>query len=331
MQRVWQLVRNQGLGAIPILKLRESLLQDSKLTQSFLVLIVSSCLIATLGLIVNSAAVIIGAMIIAPLMLPLRGFPFAALEGDIKLLQASMASIGVGTLFAIACSWAVGLIVGLPEFGTEVLSRTQPTLIDLSIAVVAGGVSGYAKIRPAIGDAIPGTAIAVALMPPLCVVGLSLSQGDWIGAKGALLLYITNLIGINLACLAVYVLSGYARSNELSRTLSWGVSVALIFALIIPLGISFAQLINQGRANQSIEEILVNRSLINRPDIEIVHSDVNWREKPPSIMLSARTEKPVTADEVALVEELLKTELNRSFKVIFNVTPSQIVESSNPG
>lgn len=327
MQKVWQLIKEQGLAAIPILKLRESLLQDSKLTQNYLVLLISSCLIATQGLLINSTAVIIGAMIIAPLVLPLRGFSFATLEGDIKLLRTSSFSIVAGSLLAIACSGLVGLMVGLPEFGSEVLSRTQPTLLDLSIAIVAGAISGYAKIRPALGDAIPGTAIAVALMPPLCVIGLSLSQGDWHSALGATLLYITNLIGINLACIGVYVLSGYARSSELSRSLSWGVSMALIVMLILPLGISFWQLVRQAHANDSIKQILVSDTLINRPDVEILNSQVNWNTQPPEIKLLVRVQKSLTTQEVRVVEELLSDNLGQSFRVVFDVTPSQIVRS----
>ena len=90
------------LARVPILKLRASLIEDSQLTLNFLVLLIGSCLIATLGLIINSTAVIIGAMLIAPLMLPLRGFAFAAIEGDRELLSSSSASIAMGTLVALA-------------------------------------------------------------------------------------------------------------------------------------------------------------------------------------------------------------------------------------
>ncbi|MGB7521926.1 MAG: DUF389 domain-containing protein, partial [Spirulinaceae cyanobacterium] len=255
------------------------------------------------------------------------GFSFAALEGDLKLLRYSTISIATGTGLALICSGLVGLVIDLPEFGTEVLSRTQPTLIDLLIAVTAGGVSAYAKIRPAMGDAIPGTAIAVALMPPLCVVGLCLSQGSWSAAGGATLLYITNLIGINIACIAVYVLSGYARSNELTRTLSWGVSFVLIIMLVIPLGASFWKLTRQTQAEASIRRILTTDSLINRADIIITDSEVVWRDKPPSLTLLVRAEKGISPEEVKQVETLLENEIKQPFKVIFDVTPSRLVES----
>ncbi|MGQ4647994.1 DUF389 domain-containing protein [Lyngbya aestuarii] len=327
VRKTWKLFRNFGLDAIPIMRLRESLLQDSQLTINYLVLIISSCLIATFGLLINSAAVIIGAMIIAPLMLPLRGFSFAALEGDRILLRSSFLSIFIGTLLGIACSWLVGTVIGLPEFGEQVLARTQPNLIDLLIAVVAGGISGYAKIRPSIGDALPGTAIAVALMPPLCVVGLTLSQGELNSSWGAFLLYLTNLIGINLACLIVYVLSGYARSNELGRSLSWGVSIILIALLAAPLGISFWQLIQQAQAKESVQRILVTRPLVDREDIEVINSVIDWKTKPPRIKVVVRSIDPITPAEVEVVEGLVNNELGREFKMVFDVTPSQRIEA----
>ncbi|EAW34998.1 DUF389 domain-containing protein [Lyngbya sp. PCC 8106] len=328
MLKAYKLIKDFGLEAIPLLKLRESLLNDAKFTQNYLVLTISSCLIATLGLLINSAAVIIGAMIIAPLMLPLRGMPFATLEGDLKLLRLSFTSILAATSISIIFSGLVGLIIRIPEFGSEILSRTQPTLIDLLIAIAAGGVSGYAKIRPQVGDAIPGTAIAVALMPPLCVIGIAISQGEWDAATGSSLLYFTNLIGINLACLGVYVLAGYARSSELARTISWGVSILLIVLLTIPLGISFFQLVNHAQVNNSIREILVTRSLVDRPDIEVDKISINWRKTTPEVLVVARTANQITPEEVAIVEQLLEQELALSLKVIFDVTPARLIESN---
>ncbi len=329
MSRLWQLFTHEGLGAIPILKLRQGLLREAQLNQPYLVLTASSCLIATFGLLIDSTAVVIGAMLIAPLMLPLRSFAFATLEGDRELLWVSSRAIAVGTLLSIACSWLVGLVVGLPQFGPEVLSRTEPTLIDLSIAICAGGVSGYARIRPSVGDALPGTAIAVALMPPLCTIGLLLSQGAWEGAGGAALLYITNLLGINLACLALFAFSGYARSDQLSRSLSWGISLGLILLLALPLGLSSWQLISRARANASIRVILRDRALRPNQGLEILSSTVNWRTQPPTITLTVRTGETLESQDVTLVEQRLVTETGQRFKVVLKVSPAQVVESSS--
>ncbi|MGB3613942.1 MAG: DUF389 domain-containing protein [Elainellaceae cyanobacterium] len=309
------------LASVPILKLRASLFEESRTSLNFLTLIVSSCLIATLGLIVNSTAVIIGAMIIAPLMLPLRGFAFAAVEGDIEMLGNSGKAIAIGTLLGVSFSWLTGTLIGIPEFGSEVLSRTEPTLIDLLIAMAAGGVSGYAKIRPELGDALPGTAIAVALMPPLCVTGLTLSQGQWLSSGGAFLLYLTNLLGINLACMLVYVLAGYTRNkNQISRTLSWSISALLIGALVIPLGFSSWQLVRQSQLNFAIRQLLAQDALLGREDIQVLETVVLW--DPREVRLAVRATEPITPAQVGLVEKAIRAQMGQPFTVVFDVTQS---------
>lgn len=315
------------LNTVPILKLRASLLEDAQLTLNFLVLLTSSCLIATFGLIVDSGPVIIGAMLIAPLMLPLRGFAFAAIEGDLELLRSSSVSIVIGTLLGVTLSCLAGLLLGIPEFGSEVLARTQPTLIDLLIALAAGAISGYAKVRPEIGDALPGTAIAVALMPPLCVVGLTISQGQWGDSGGAFLLYFTNLLGITLACTIVYVLAGYTRNNnQFSRSLSWGVSAALIALLLIPLGLSSLELIRQSRLNHSVRTILSTSPLLSRRDVELLDTRILWEDA--KIDLVVRAYEPVTPAEVAIVEQAISTKLGRPFDVSFNVIQAFQVDAA---
>lgn len=306
------------LAQVPILKLRASLMDDAQLSLNFLVLLIGSCLIATLGLIVNSAAVIIGAMLIAPLMQPLRGFAFAAIEGDRELLGRSTRAIFLSTLIGIAMAWLAGTLMGIPEYGSEVLARTQPTLIDLAVALLAGAISGYAKIRPEIGDALPGTAIAVALVPPLCVVGLTLSQGQWTYSGGAFLLYLTNLLGISLACTIVYVLAGYTRAdNQQSRTFSWSISAALMALLLVPLGLSSVRLVRQSRLEHSMGDMLNNNALVARPDVELLETRVLWREGEIDLLVQAS--EPITAEEVAIVEQTVSQELGRPFRVFFNV------------
>ena len=114
-------------------------------------LILGFRVIATLGLISNSAAVIIGAMIIAPLMLPIRELAFGALEGNVLLFRKGLIAILVGTLLAIALAFFVGYLVKFPAFGSEIISRSQPTLLDLGLAIAVGGISGFAKVQ-LIGD-----------------------------------------------------------------------------------------------------------------------------------------------------------------------------------
>lgn len=302
--------------------LHESLQQEAKLSQNYMVLIISSCLIATFGLISNSAAVIIGAMIIAPLMLPLRGLAFAALEGSVKLFRNSLIAIALGTGVSILIAWLIGRVIGIPQFGSEVLSRTQPTLVDLGIAVAAGGVSGFAKVRPQISDALAGTAIAVALMPPICVVGLLLSQGDWQSGWGAFLLYLTNLLGITLACMIVFIMAGYSKANQ---ALGWTLGFTGI--LLLPLGVSFFQLVRQAQLTAVLKSTLVSRTITVGQQVQLLSTEVNWTKNPPEVYLNVQANQPITPTQVRLVEEFIAKEMGQPFAIIIRVAPVEKVRA----
>ncbi|MFB2839368.1 DUF389 domain-containing protein [Floridanema evergladense] len=305
-------------------QMRQDLLEDSQLDSNFVILTVGACLIATFGLVANSAAVIIGAMIVAPLMMPLRGAAFGALAGDPKLFREAAKSLAIATLFSTLVSWTIGRVIGLPDFGSEVLARTEPTLLDLGVAVTAGAISGFAKVRPKISDAFAGTAIAVALMPPICVVGLSLSQGLWSYSWGALLLYLTNLLGIILACMLVFIIAGYAKYNH---ALSW--TLALASVLVIPLGISFFQLLRQAQLHYTIKTILLNRTITFGRMMELKQTDVDWSAKPPEVFLRVQSKKSVTPNQVRLVEEFLSQEMGRPFTLVFQVNQIQEVRAKD--
>lgn len=310
-----------------IAQLHQNLLEDSRFNLNYLVLTVSACLIATFGLISNSPAVIIGAMIVAPLMLPLRGIAFGTLEGELTLVRQSLFSISLGTVVAISLAWTLGRIVGIPEFGSEVLARSQPNLIDLGIAVVAGGLSGFAKVRPQVSDALAGTAIAVALMPPLCVVGLTLSQGIWSYSSGAFLLYLTNLLGIILACMLVFILAGYTDSRKNKPALRW--TLFLTGILIIPLGISFWQLVRQSQLQATLRKILVGRTITVGQQVELIKTEVNWTAYPPVVHLDVLAKKTLTPKQVRLVEEFVTQEMGESFILVFQVSNIKEVRSSD--
>lgn len=292
-------------------QLRHELLLDSQLSLNYLVLAIFSCIIATIGLITNSPAVIIGAMIVAPLMMPLRGLALAAVEGDFRLFRCSVISIAVGAILAIALAALVHRIVGLPEsgFASEILNRTQPNLADLGVALAAGAVSAFAKIRPRLSDAVAGTAIAVALMPPLCVVGIYLSTGNWDASQGALLLYITNLLGITFAAITVFILNGYYFNREhVSQAILVG--SALTGLITIPLLRSFLTLLDQAKIQDSLRAVLERETITLGQQATTIESlQVDWNVKPHVIVVEVEANQTITPLQVQLVEEYLRKRL----------------------
>ena len=307
-----------------IKKLHRELWLDATWNINYVMFTISACLIATFGLISNSTAVIIGAMLVAPLMLPLRALAFAALEGDFPLFRKALFSIIGATILALCLSSLTGLLVNIPEFGSEALARTQPNLVDLGIAVVAGSISSFAKIRRGVSDAIAGTAIAVALMPPLCVVGLCLSQEKLFFAKGAFILYLTNLLGITLSCMIVFIVAGYA---EASHALGW--TFALTAILFLPLGASFLQLVRQAQLEVEITNKLIHETITVGEGVNSTKIQVDWTKKPPIVYIILQTDKEITPNQASLVEQFIRRKMGQPFELVFVVSEVKQVTSKD--
>lgn len=158
-------------------------------------------------------------------------------------------------------------------------------------------------------------------MPPVCVIGLGASQGDWSLSQGATLLYLTNLLGITLSCMLAFLLAGYAPLKRAQRALIW--TVLLTAILLIPLGFSFAKLVQQARLEVSLKEVLLSRTLTFQR-VELLRSNTNWLTDPPQVRLSVRAQETVTPKQVKLLEEFVSREMGQSFTLIFEV--SQVEE-----
>ncbi len=322
LKRSLLFLNSKGVGEKEFQELHQELSMDASWNSNYIACTISACLIATFGLISNSTAVIIGAMLVAPLMLPLRALAFSALEGDFRLFKKAIFSLIGATILALFLSYFTGLIAGIPEYGSELLARTQPNLIDLGIALTAGGISGFAKIKKGISDALAGTAIAVALMPPLCVVGLSLSQGMLAFSQGAFLLYLTNLLGIILACMLIFILAGYTQVNH---TLGW--TLALTGLLVLPLGFSFAKLVMQSQLQKTLKETLVNKTVtLGQRPITLTNIKMNWNMKPPLAILNVQTQEEITPKQVRLVQEFVSEQMGKPFHLRFIVEQIDVIE-----
>ena len=212
----------------------------------FLKLTVLSASIAAFGLLTDSAAVVIGAMLVAPLMTPILASAAALVSGEIRRLVNSIAVLMVGTLLAIGVGWLLakagsgGITSG--DLTDQLLARTAPGLLDLGIAIAAGAAAAYILTDRGAGSALPGVAIAVALVPPLATAGIMLEVGSLADVEGALLLFSTNFLAIVLAAATVFALSGFVESHvkQMKKRrvrIGLAVSVALVVAVAVPLGL----------------------------------------------------------------------------------------------
>jgi len=178
--------------------------EGARPTAEYYVLIVLSCMIATLGLIQGSTAVIIGAMIIAPLMTPILAFSLGVIWGDTQLLKTSFSSVVKGAILAVGISSALAYAVPILHFSTEVTARANPSPFDIMVALGSGALAAYGYANKKVSSALTGIAIAVALMPPLCTVGIGLGKLNMRIATGAAVLFGVNLVSISLAGAAVF-------------------------------------------------------------------------------------------------------------------------------
>jgi uncharacterized hydrophobic protein (TIGR00271 family) len=212
--------------------------------QQFFVLMLLSATIAGFGLVNNSAAVVIGAMLVAPLMTPILAIAAAFVQGWGRRAAESLAIVGAGALCAIGVGVVVAWIspslwTDLPLPG-ELMARTNPNLIDLGIALAAGAAGGFVAVRPGASGALPGVGIAVALVPPLATVGMTAGLGEWALSLGALLLFLTNLVAIVFAASLVFAGAGFAAYRDEFGNREAKVAMIIIVVAVVVVGIPLA-------------------------------------------------------------------------------------------
>lgn len=183
---------------------------------SFWVMLTLSGVIAVAGVMNDSTATVIGAMIIAPLAVPILGMGLAIVTGDFRAVSRSLGYIGVSVVIVVLMgALAVLLLPGSDTVlqSSQVTGRTSPGLLDLVAAFATGFAGSIARARKDLGDILPGIAIAISLVPPLGVVGVCLGTGSWGLAFGALLLFVSNVLALVIAATVVFFWVGYPREE----------------------------------------------------------------------------------------------------------------------
>ncbi len=291
--------------------------------------------IATFGIAVDSTAVVIGAMLVAPLMTPILGVSAGLIRGRTRSTLVSTAVVLGGSIGSIVLAWLLSaLIPNLAEVidNAQVVTRTAPTLLDLAIAVAAGAAGAYGVSRSDSSDALPGVAVAIALVPPLAVVGITLHAGDLHQAAGATLLFLTNLFSIILMAGIVFLVVGYGSWSRLHyrrnriRT-AFSIVVLGVVLISIPLALTAQTIVgtanDQRNASSAVNAWLddefgdedpaplrVNELTVDH-DLVVVQL-VGWEEPPPSDelqqMLTDAMGRPMIASVRWIEEQLERSE-----------------------
>jgi len=206
----------------------DSLITDSSPKPSFFFMVVMSVLMASFGLLLDNASVIIGSMLIAPILSPILSVALGITLGDNDLIKRSGYTLAKSVVYSVALSaittWLLWSVIGGDEFSQslngEILSRIEPNIVFLFIAIVAGLATAYARVKPEMSDTLPGTAIAVALVPPIATIGIGFALLDLTIISGALSLFILNGIGIIVAAMVMFSLMNlYSKKAVVKNTI----------------------------------------------------------------------------------------------------------------
>jgi len=221
--------------------------EKSRRLSRYWLLLPLSAVIAAAGVVSDSTATVIGAMIVAPLMTPILGVVLSVVLADGPNLRRSLMLLLTGAAAVVVLAWILGLFVPYPVVAatsSQVASRISPRIVDLVAALATGAVGSVALARSDISDTLPGVAIAISLVPPLAVVGLTLESGAPHQALGSLLLFVTNVVAILASGIVVMGLyrvrrtSGSTVPGALRHSGSFVIVGLLLVVVIAPLWVN---------------------------------------------------------------------------------------------
>jgi uncharacterized hydrophobic protein (TIGR00271 family) len=301
--------------------MNERLSADATVDRDYLVLLIAAAIVASLGLEQNSPATIIGAMVVAPLMLPIRALGYGLIRFDAAILGRSLLTLVSSILLVIAIGAAVGWISQRPEFGTEITSRTSVTFLGLAVALAGGTLAGLSRSlgESKITDSLVGVGISVSLVPPLCSVGITFAYGIVPDALGAFMLFLTNLVGISLACGVVFVVTGNA-SKQNWRTAAGFAAFAAAVAAISPV---LAQAGYRAKQLSAVENFMVTRAGAFVPSLVSVEStQIAWAGAPYEILTTVRTRRTPTRAQVRALNDAVNRELPEKYHLTLVVDPA---------
>jgi uncharacterized hydrophobic protein (TIGR00271 family) len=333
----WQL-----FGVLPTLDLHEqtdiykALREGARPNIDFFIMIGLSAAIATFGLLQNSPAVIIGAMLVAPLMAAIFGLSLSVVRGDLRLLRRATSATLRGVLLAIAASAVLTWLMPNRPPTSEVTARAVPNLLDLGVALASGAAGAYALCRKEVSASLPGVAIAAALVPPLSVVGIGLARWDGPIAGGALLLFLTNLVAIVAAGGLVFLWLGFRPlpgRQDRRQVFQGGMlgEAALLVALTVLLGVLTVRSWREAAWTRNVEQAIKEETA----KMEHVNWDGEWEmeeldDGTLQLEIWVRSRGTVRHREVVELQERLASVLNRTVALVLSVIPSTQLDALIP-
>jgi uncharacterized hydrophobic protein (TIGR00271 family) len=250
-----------------------SLREEAKASHTFMTLIFLSTLLATVGLYLNSASVIIGAMLLAPLMQPIVSFSMGVLRRNQSIFTESLKTIMIGLFIALISAALFALLMPFESLTNEMQGRLKPSILDLIVALISGMAAAYAKNNEKIVGSLVGVSIAVALVPPIAVAGIGLGWGDFDMFYHAFLLFLTNFAGIVFAASMLFLVQGFSPISGAKRGLIFSLIGAIIVA--IPLYFSFKSIVADANVRSSLigQHFKIEGTDVLIEDVQLSHQE----------------------------------------------------------
>jgi uncharacterized hydrophobic protein (TIGR00271 family) len=297
LQRWWGMWVVGGVDHDAVLR---QIAEDSGWSGRYAFLIVVSAAISLLGLLMPSVAVLIGAMLLSPLMMPIIGLGFGIATFDPREIRRALVALLAGSIIAVALSAMLVSLSPIQTITSEIAGRTRPTLFDLLVALLSAVAGAYALIRGR-GGTVVGVAIAIALMPPLAVVGFGIATQNWTVFSGSLLLFLTNAITIALT--AALVARAYGFGNHLSpQHTGWQLAlfIGALGLLSVPLGAGLRQIAFEASAQRQVRDAIrdyfPDASRLGQLDIDYDAQPIRVRAVILTMRVDPRADRVLTAE-----------------------------------
>lgn len=308
---------------------------DALPSKTFFIMNALAAIIAGYGLLADSSAVVIGAMLVAMMLGPISGIALSFIDNRWILFRTSFITLILGLVMIYSIGIILGLInINIPITG-EILARTQPTIMDLMIALAGGAAGAFAAISPRLSVAVVGVAVATALVPPLVASGILIAHLEWKNAANALILAITNIIAIQVSSSLVLWIAGFRRGSDtevksnvfefIKRNI---ISLLFLVGLAIYLTLNFIHMLNKQIYENEVKSDVNQYFNIKNNIVDTIQFDK--RDAFTLVRIVVRGDTTPTASDIQKLNQLLpKDSNNKSTIAQIRFIPVEIIEAPN--
>ncbi len=316
-------------------QVRLNIQADALPSKTFFIMNALAAIIAGYGLLADSAAVVIGAMLVAMMLGPISGIALAFIDNRWILFRTAFTTLVLGVAMIYSIGFMLGLInINLP-ITQEILSRTQPTIMDLMIALAGGAAGAFAAVSPRLSVAVVGVAVATALVPPLVASGILLAHMEWKNAGNAFILALTNIVAIQVSSSLVLWLTGFRRGSDIevkSTVVEFikrnFISLLFLLSLTVYLSFNFTHMLNKQLYENKVNADIFEFFNKNNNIIDTIQFDK--RQDFTLIRVVIRGDTPPQASDVEKLNELLKADLKKELSIVqVRFIPVEIIEARN--